>query len=367
MASTLPNVGSGRSGDEGPRDGKQVPDGATRIEVGRQSQGRIGSLTGVQILGTGCYAPADVVRNEDLQALGYDGDWIVQRTGIRERRRVGPGEATSDLAYEASRRCLEDAQLSAADVDLILLATMTPDMPAPSTACLLQHRLQAKAPAVDLNAACAGFMYALVTGMQFIKTGCCRHVLVVGADAMTRTVDPEDRKTFPLFGDGAGAVILGKGADEQGFHSFTLGADGASGDVLCMPAGGSREPITAEVLEQRRQYMRMDGRAVFKWAVRTVHETVCDVLDHVPLRPHEVDLVVLHQANIRIIDAAIADLEIPRDRVFINLDRYGNTSAASMPIVLDEACRAGRIHRGDRLLMAGFGAGLAWGAGVLEW
>jgi 3-oxoacyl-[acyl-carrier-protein] synthase-3 len=333
----------------------------------RETAGRLMSLTGVQILATGAYTPATVVRNEDLQQWGYDANWILQRTGICERRRAAAHEATSDLAYQAARQCLENASVAPREVDLILLATMTPDMPCPSTACLLQRCLGATAPAMDVNAACAGFIYALVTGMQFIKTGACRRVLVVGADVMTRAVDPQDRKTFPLFGDGAGAVLLGAGAASQGFLAYTLGADGTSADVLCTPAGGSREPITPDVLAARRQFMRMDGRAVFKWAVRTVHETLRDVLAHAQLTPDDVDLVVLHQANIRIIDAAVADLGVGRSRVFVNLDRYGNTSAASIPLVLDQACRSGDISRGKRLLMAGFGAGLTWGAGVFAW
>jgi len=322
---------------------------------------------GVQVLATGSYAPATIVTNEDLRPLGYDPDWILQRTGIHERRRAAADQATSDLACEAARRCLEQADVSPRDVDLILFATMTPDMPAPATACLLQRQLGATAPAMDLNAACAGFMYALVTGMHFVQGGFFQRVLVVGADCMSRAVDPLDRKTFPLFGDAAGAVLLGKGGRHQGLLSYTLGADGASGDVLCTPAGGSREPITPEVLAARRQFLRMEGRAVFKWAVRTVSEAMHDVLQHATLEPDAVDLVVMHQANIRIIDAAMNDLRIERNRLLVNLDRYGNTSAASIPLVLDEAYRDGLICEGRRLLLAGFGAGLAWAAGVFQW
>jgi 3-oxoacyl-[acyl-carrier-protein] synthase III len=363
MASTLPNASWGQRGDEhgSPNAGDTSPSSAT------SSSSRLATLTGVQILATGSYAPRDVVRNEDLRQWGYDDQWILQRTGIRERRRAADGEATSDLAHEAARACLRSAGLQPRDLDLIVLATMTPDMPAPSTACLLQQHLECSAPAMDVNAACAGFMYALVTGMQFVKTGCCRHVLVVGADVMTRAVDPQDRKTFPLFGDGAGAVLLGAGSGRQGLLAYNLGADGRSSHVLCTPAGGSREPITRETLESRRQFLRMDGRAVFKWAVRTVHETLRDVMAHANLTPRDADLVVLHQANIRIIDAAVSDLGVERERVFVNLDRYGNTSAASMPLVLDEARQSGQIEAGSRILMAGFGAGLAWGAGLFAW
>jgi 3-oxoacyl-[acyl-carrier-protein] synthase-3 len=333
----------------------------------RQAPPRKCSLTGVQILATGSYAPAHVVKNEDLQPLGYDPDWIIQRTGIRERRRAGEDEATSDLAYRAARQCLDEAQVSPEELDLIIVATMTPDTPTPSTACHLQRRLGATAAAFDMNAACSGFMYALVTGAQFLKTGVMQKVLVVGADLMSRTVDPEDRKTFPLFGDGAGAVLLGASDGEHGLLSFALGADGTGGDLLCIPGGGSREPLTKEALEARRQFMIMDGRQVFKWAVRTCGEVMRQTVEDASLTPDDIDLVVLHQANIRIIDAAVDNLGVPRDRIFINLDRYGNTSAGSIPLALDEAHRAGRIREGDNILLCGFGAGLAWAAGVLRW
>lgn len=325
------------------------------------------TVTGVQILGTGSYAPSGVVRNEDLEPLGYDPEWIIQRTGIRQRRRAQPHEATSDLAFHAARACLDAAQVSAEEVDLILVATMTPDMPTPSTACILQRRLGSPAAAMDLNAACSGFMYALVTGAQFIKTGMMKRVLVVGADVMSRTVHAEDRKTYPLFGDGAGAALLGAASDEHGLLSFALGADGSGGDLLCIPGGGSREPLTAASLEAKRQFMYMDGRQVFKWAVRLCDEVMRQSIEDAEIAPEDIDLVVLHQANIRIIDAAVENLGVPRERIFVNLDRYGNTSAGSIPLALDEAYRSGRIHTGDNILLCGFGAGLAWAAGVLRW
>ncbi len=325
-------------------------------------------ITGVQIAGTGSYAPSQVVRNEDLAELGYDPEWIIQRTGIRERRRAAPQEATSDLALIAAQKCLADAHVSPAEIDLILVATMTPDMPTPSTACILQRRLGAQqAAAMDLNAACSGFMYALVTAAQFIKTGVMRRVLVVGADLMSRTVHPDDRKTFPLFGDGAGAALLGPASDEHGLLSFALGADGGGGDLLCIPGGGSREPLTKDGLDARRQFMYMDGRQVFKWAVRTCADAMRQVIEEADLTPDDIDLVVLHQANIRIIDAAVENLCVSREKVFVNLDRYGNTSAGSIPLALDEARRQGRVHTGDNVLFCGFGAGLAWAAGVMRW
>ncbi len=366
MASTTDNAASEPTSGSSPVQAR-APISQPEPYTDPHSFMRVATLTGVQIVSTGGFAPQLVVRNEDLQDFGYDAQWIVQRTGIRQRRRAAQGEATSDLAYQAAKQCLERAGLSASQIDLILVATMTPDYPTPSTACLVQKKLGATCAALDVNAACAGFIYALVCGMQFVRTGSCQHVLVVGADVMTRTVDPEDRKTFPLFGDGAGAVLLGRGTDQQGFLAYTLGADGRGGDVLCTPAGGSREPITAETLTQRRHFLRMDGRAVFKWAVRTVHEAMNRVLQQAQLLPDDIQLFVLHQANMRILDAALGDWKLDRSRIYINLDRYGNTSAASVPLVLAEADQEGRIRRGDRLLLAGFGAGLAWGAGVWQW
>jgi 3-oxoacyl-[acyl-carrier-protein] synthase-3 len=324
-------------------------------------------LTGVEIVATGSYAPAQVVTNADLAALGYDADWIVQRTGIRERRNAAPHEATSDLAYQAAVRCLDSAGAAADDVDLIVLATMTPDMPIPSTACHLQRRLGGRAAAFDVGAACAGFMYALVTGMQFVKTGCAQRVLVVGAEVMSRAVNPADVKTYPLFGDGAGAVLLGAGTGEQGFLSYSLGADGSGTELLCIRGGGSREPLTAETLAAGRQYMHMEGRPVFKWAVQLLAESVRDSLAQAGLSVADLDLVVLHQANRRILTAAASALGIDESRLAMNLDRYGNTSAASIPLVLDELVAAGRLQRGHNVLVSGFGAGLAWGTGVFRW
>lgn len=328
---------------------------------------RVSTLMGVEVTAIGAYAAPDVVRNEDLATLGYDADWILQRTGIRERRRVAAGQATSDLAYEAARQCLERAGTRAEELDLILVATMTPDAPMPSTACYVQRRLGGTAAAWDINAACAGFMFALVSGMQFIKTDTARRVLVIGGDVMSSTVSPSDRKTFPLFGDAAGAVLLGAGGENQGLLAYTIACDGSGTELLCQPGGGTREPLTPDGLAAGRQYMRMEGRAVFKWAVRVVVDSVIDVLAHSGLTPGDIDLAVFHQANIRIIDAAAEDLGIPRDRVVVNLDRYGNSSAGSIPLALEEARAQGRIHRGDRILFSGFGAGLAWCTGIYQW
>jgi 3-oxoacyl-[acyl-carrier-protein] synthase-3 len=302
-----------------------------------------------------------------LIPLGYDPDWIVQRTGIRERRRAPDDWATSDVALEAAKACLSRCAVEASELDLILVATVTPDTFMPSTACNLQQRLGAVAPAMDINAACAGFLYALVTGMQFVHSGSCRRVLVVGADLMTRTVNPLDHKTYPLFGDGAGAVLLGPGKSDQGLLACTLGSEGDLGASLSIPAGGSREAASSEALAAGRQFVHMDGRSVFKWAVRVIQDATNDVLIHAGLTVADLDLVLLHQANSRIIDAAVDGLGVERSRVVTNLERYGNTSAASVPMVLAEAAEAGRIARGDRVLMLGFGAGLAWGAAVMQW
>ncbi|WP_246109769.1 beta-ketoacyl-ACP synthase III [Roseimaritima multifibrata] len=331
-------------------------------------RGRMGQALGVKIAATGSYAPETVVTNEDLAALGCDSDWIVRRTGILQRRKAAEDQATSDLCYEAAITCLKQADVDPAEIDLILVATMTPDHPTPSAACHLQRRLGATAPAMDINAACAGFMYALVTGSQFVVSGTAKRVLVVGADLMSRTIDPEDKKTYPLFGDGAGAALLVPDKPTgAGLLSFQLGSEGCGGEMLCVPAGGTRQALTPEAYAAGQQYLRMDGRNVFKWAVRLFAESAKDVLEAAGKDASELDLVVLHQANQRIIDSAVSDLSVDRDRVFVNLDRYGNTSAASIPLALDEAVREGRVKEGDLVLLCGFGSGLAWGTALLRW
>jgi 3-oxoacyl-[acyl-carrier-protein] synthase-3 len=348
----------------GPNLGLLTDDAAKWSLSGRSP---MATLQGVQILGVGSYAPPRVVDNHDLAALGYDADWIVQRTGIHQRRHAPADLATSDIAFEAAHRCLEAARVDPDEVDLILVATMTPDSPMPTTACLVQQRLGCIAPALELNAACSGFMYALVTGMNFIKTGCSRRALIIGADMMSRAVNPADKHTYPLFGDGAGAVLLGAGGPDQGFLSYTLGSEGDADGLLRQPAGGSREPLCPDAIQAGRHFIHMEGRAVFKWAVRVLVDSSRDVLSHAGLTIDDIDLAVFHQANIRIIDAANNDLGVPSERVIINLDRYGNTSAGSMPLVLDEAVQQGRIQPGDHILLCGFGGGFAWGTAVLKW
>jgi 3-oxoacyl-[acyl-carrier-protein] synthase-3 len=329
---------------------------------------RLGRILGVRVAATGSYVPERIVTNDDLARLGCDSEWIVQRTGILQRRHAADDQATSDLAYQAARSCLTAAQVDPSEIDLLLVATITPDHQTPSTACLLQERLGILAPAFDLGAACAGFVYALVTAAQFIRTGAARRALVIGAEVMSRTVNPDDKRTYPLFGDGAGAVLLVPDQPEgSGILGYTLGAEGSGGSLLCIPAGGSREPLTSEACATGRQFLNMDGRQVFKWAVRVVADSTLDVLAVAGLQAADLKSIILHQANRRILDAAAEHLQVPADRLFVNVDRYGNTSAASVPIALDEAYRNQLLCRGDHLLLSGFGAGLAWGTALLRW
>ena len=322
---------------------------------------------GVQVVGIGSSAPANVVRNEDLAELGYDADWIVQRTGILERRHAEPEVATSDLAVEAARRCIVDAGVDATEIDLLLLGTYTPDQPLPSTACLVQDRLGLCAPAVDMHAACASFIYAMITGMQFVSSGCSQLVLVIGADCNSRAVSPADKHTFPLFGDAAGAVLLASGSKNQGLLSYAIGADGSGAGLLCRRLGGSRMPLSANQYDDKLNFLHMEGRPVFKWAIRLLRETISDTLRAAEMTLDDIDLVIFHQANMRIINTSVKDLGINPEKVFNNLERYGNTSSASIPLALDEAYRAGRIRPGSHILFSGFGAGLAWGTVIMRW
>jgi 3-oxoacyl-[acyl-carrier-protein] synthase III len=333
-------------------------------------RGPIARLMGVRIAGTGSCLADLVVTNEDLGRLGCDPDWIVQRTGIRERRHAPPGVSTSDLAIAAAERALEAAGGCRDDVDLLLLATFTPDRLLPQTATTVQDRLGLNCPAMDVVAACAGFMYALVTGAQFVATGNARRVLVIGADTNTRVLNPDDKKTYPLFGDGAGAVVLERGSEEQGMLAYTLGADGSGMGLLTRRMGGVECPFTTAGLDGTDAapwLMEMDGRPVFKWAVRLLEDTFTHVLEAAGRERDSVALWLLHQANARILDAATDSMRVPADRVVKHLDRYGNTSAGSIPIALDESLREGRVRSGDELLMCGFGAGLSWGTALWKW
>jgi 3-oxoacyl-[acyl-carrier-protein] synthase-3 len=323
---------------------------------------------GIRIVGTGKYVPDAVVSNDHLHArLGFDSDWIVKRTGILERRHCLPHQATSDLCVEAAQDCFEKSGFSAKDCDLLVLGTFTPDMSFPSTACIIQDRIGLIGPAVEVEAACAGFMYALITGAAYVLSGASDRCLVIGGDANSRVLNPDDIKTYPLFGDGAGAVILERGRPDQGLLAYSMGADGAGGPLLSRPACGSRLPPTPELIHDGKHFMHMDGRAVFRWAVDILCDTIQDVLQAAALTTEDVELYVAHQANIRIINAAIDVLHIPRSKVFNNLEKYGNTSAGSIPIALDEALADGRLKEGQLVVLSGFGAGLAWGTAVVRW
>ncbi len=329
---------------------------------------RTGALLGVQTIGIGSFAPDNEIRNEDLASLGYDADWIVQRTGILARRHAPPGVTTSDLAVEAGRRCIEHSGVDPQDIDLVLVGTYTPDMPMPATACLVQDRLGLRAMAFDIQAACAGFVFALVTGMQYVATGCSRTAMIIGADCNSRVVNPADKRTYPLFGDAAGAVILSRGTDQQGLLAYAVGSDGSGADLLCRPMGGAKLPFSqASDLDDPRQYLHMEGRPIYKWAIRQLAETTVDVLQQARLKMDDIDLVIFHQANMRIINSAVKEMGIDPGKVFNNLDRYGNTSAASIPLALDEAYQQGRIRPGDVILFSGFGGGLAWGTVLIRW
>ncbi|MDG1894968.1 MAG: ketoacyl-ACP synthase III [Fuerstiella sp.] len=325
-------------------------------------------LMGVRVRSIGSYVPLRVVTNGELEAqYGFEAGWIKKRTGIEERRYAAPEEGTSDLAVKAAHRVIAKSSISPADIDLVLVATFTPDFTCPSTACLVQQKLGLDAPAVDLQAACSGFMYALATGAQFIATGNSKLALVVGADINSRIVEPDDQGTAPLFGDAAGAVLLERGTPEQGLLCYQLGADGSGGSMLDRPVGGTLRPATPELVAEGQHLLKMDGRNVFKWAIQVVTETIEQILTKAGVGVGDVKLFVLHQANIRIIDHAMKVLQIPPEKVFNNLDRIGNTSAASIPVAMDEAYEQGLIERGDLVLMCGFGAGLTWGTGLFRW
>jgi 3-oxoacyl-[acyl-carrier-protein] synthase-3 len=327
------------------------------------------SLHPVGIIGTGKYVPERILTNQELEQMVETNDeWIVTRTGIRERRLAAETEATSDLAYEAAKRALDAAGLTADQLDLILVATITPDMFFPSTACLLQNKLGAKqAAAFDLSAACSGFIYGLATASNMIATGMYKHVLVVGAETLSRITDYTDRNTCILFGDGAGAVVLGPVEEGRGFLSFELGADGSGGELLKVGGGGSRLPASAASIEDKQHYIYMAGNDVFKFAVRIMGSAAEDALAKAGKTKEDVDLLVPHQANIRIIQSALNRLSLPEEKAMINLDKYGNMSAASIPVALAEAVEQDRVKPGDCLVLVGFGGGLTWGSSVLIW
>jgi 3-oxoacyl-[acyl-carrier-protein] synthase III len=321
------------------------------------------------ISGTGMSVPARVVTNADLEKMVDTSDeWIVTRTGIRERHVAGDDEYVSLFATEAARRALEAAAVDPADVDLVICATVTPDMPIPATSCTLQHRLGCrKAAAFDMQAGCSGFIYAQSVAKQFLLTSRFRHVLVVGAELLTKYLDWSDRGTCVIFADGAGATLMSAGEPPRGVLASVLHTDGSMVDFIKLEGGGSMHPPTEASVKQGLHHIRMKGNETFKIAVRMIEEASREALDLAGLTPADVDWFIPHQANKRIIDAVGARLGIADDRCYVNIDRYGNTSAASIPIALDEAVRAGKIERDDVLLMAAFGAGLTWAASVVRW
>ncbi|MYH02429.1 MAG: ketoacyl-ACP synthase III [Nitrospira sp. SB0675_bin_23] len=321
-----------------------------------------------RILGTGSYAPKQVLTNADLEAMVETSDsWIVERTGIRERRLAAPDEACSDLGVLAAQQALADANVQAAQLDLILVATCTGDSPLPSTASLIQHRLGAgKAAACDISAACCGFVYGLSVADAFVRTG-YRYVLVIGSEVMSSITDWTDRNTCVLFGDGAGAVVLGPTEEDRGVLSLHLHADGRFSDLICVPGGGSSLPPSERVLAERLHCVKMRGNETFKIAVKTMEEAIREAVEAQGLGVDDIDCLVPHQANIRILRAVGQRIGLSPDRIMINVDLYGNTSAASIPLALDEAAKNGTIREGSLVVMAAFGAGLTWASGVIRW
>jgi 3-oxoacyl-[acyl-carrier-protein] synthase-3 len=321
------------------------------------------------IAAVGSYVPARVITNHDLEKMVDTSDeWITTRTGIKERRIAAPDEFTSDLAAKAALKAMERAGITADNIDLIIVATITPDYPFPSTACLVQQKIGAwRAAAFDLEAACSGFIYALEVGQQFITSHTYDTVLVIGAEKLSSIVDWTDRNTCVLFGDGAGAAILQNRPGAHGLLAVTMGADGTKADLLAMPGGGSRHPATAQTVADRMHFLRMDGKETFKNAVNAMLTAAQETLRRCELDISRIKCVIPHQANRRIIEAVGERLGVSPEQLFINLDKYGNTSAASVAIAFDEAVHSGRIQRGDLILIVAFGAGLTWGAAVIEW
>ena len=321
------------------------------------------------VTGTGAALPKNVLTNADLERMVDTSDeWITTRTGIRERRIAAESETLSTYGTEAGRRALKAARLDPAKVNLVICATVTPDRPIPATACTIQHQLGCiNAGAFDMAAGCSGFIYALAVAHQFILSGACEHVLVIGAELLSKYLDWKDRSTCIIFADGAGAVILSRRSGPGGLLSFKLRADGALSDFIHVPAGGTALPASAETVRDRMHYIRMKGNETFKLAVRSIEDISREVLEASGLKASDVSLMIPHQANRRIIDAVGSRLGIPPERVYVNLDRVGNTSAASIPIALDEAVSRNLLHRGDRLLLAAFGAGLTWAGALIEW
>jgi 3-oxoacyl-[acyl-carrier-protein] synthase-3 len=322
-----------------------------------------------KIITTGSYLPEKVLTNFDLEKMVDTSDeWITERTGIKERRIAAENQAASDLAYEASRVALERAALKVDDIDLIIAATVSGDMPFPSTACILQDKLGAKnAAAFDINAACSGFIYGLYVADSFIRSGMHKRVLIIGTEVLSKITDWEDRTTCVLFGDGAGAVIIEPTEEDRGIISVFINSDGSMWDLLHLPGGGSRYPTSRASIDKRLHYIKMKGNETFRVAVRTLEDLIVKILEKNKLNPSQLSLLIPHQANLRIIQATADRLGISMDKFIVNLDRYGNTSAASIPIALDEAVVTGRIKDGDYILLEAFGGGLTWASALIKW
>lgn len=322
-----------------------------------------------RIISTGSYVPQNIITNHDIERIvDTSDDWITERTGIKERRVADAGQAASDLGFEAASAALKRAHLKPKDIDLIIVATISGDMPFPSTACFIQSRLGAKnAAAFDINATCSGFIYGLHVANGLIKSGAHKRVLVVGTELLSKFTDWQDRTTCILFGDGAGAVVLEATKEKRGIVSTTIKSDGDLSDLIMLPGGGSRNPSSTSSILKRLHFIKMKGNETFKVAVRTLEDIAVRTLEENELDTSRLSLLIPHQANIRIIQATAKRLNLPMEKVFLNLEKYGNTSAASIPIALDEASRAGLIHDGDYILLESFGGGLTWASSLIRW
>ncbi len=329
----------------------------------------MGTTIKAAITGTGSYLPEKILTNADLEKMVETSDeWITTRTGVKERRMAAPQEAASDLGAEAARKALKEANLQAEDIDCLIVATITGDMPFPSTACFIQNLIGAKnAAAFDVSAACTGFIYALSIGKAYIENKTYKKILIIAVDLLSRVTDWTDRGTCVLFGDGAGAVILEPSNSEFGIESIYIGADGRQTHLLYQPGGGSRTPATGKSVTDKQHYIKMSGNEVFKFAVTAMIDSARKAMGMANLKCEDIKLLIPHQANIRIIEATAKRLKLPVEKIFVNIQKYGNMSGATTAIGLDEAFREGRIKKGDYVELVAFGAGLTWGAAVIKW
>ncbi len=320
------------------------------------------------IIGLGIYLPEKVLTNFDLEKMVETTDeWIRTRTGVRERRIAEKGQCASDLGSQAALAAIKDANLTPADIQLIIVATITPDMVFPSTACMIQNKIDAQCPAFDLAAACSGFPYALAVAESFVRAGMYKNILVVGAEVLSNFIDWKDRSTGVLFGDGAGAAVVSEVADGHGIRATYLGADGSQGDLLKIPAGGSKIPPSEESVKTGQHFLKMQGSEIFKLAVRRMEEAIGEVLKRGNLSPEDVDCVIPHQANLRILQALAERVNIPLDKIYVNVEKYGNMSSASTVVALYEAVKQGKIKKGSNVVLVAFGGGLTWASSLIKW